>query len=262
MQLLQPFLHLAHIPHSWDHHQLLSLLCISTNQEDGNLTVQCLNYLSSLITLQILEECMLGMLIFKMAESIMHMSISAPTGIDQQAKGQNCNLLVQPVCRLRSILTVIHLKKWSYTQTTKTHPDTTIKDVFFSDLSLWFKLGSLQKTSWQPRFSRRSPNTSSAWQSRKASHWAIHKLVIDSWSLMNNLWATVNVTYSHASVRNFSWETGWHCLSLSFTICTRPKDQRNKSARNDSTGNESWNFQSMPALQACSSTQHDTVRFC
>jgi hypothetical protein len=127
-----------------------------------------------------------------------------------------------------------------------------------------YSVRSLQKTSWQPRSSRRSPNTSSTWQSQKVSHWAIHKLVMDSWFLTNNLWATVNLKCSHPWVRNFSWEMGWHCLSLSFSMCTHPKDHRNqyKSARNNSTGNESWNFQSMPALQECSSTQHNTVRFC
>jgi hypothetical protein len=43
----------------------------------------------------------------------MHMSISAPGDIpqsDQQAKDQNSNLLLQPVCKFRGILIVIHLK--------------------------------------------------------------------------------------------------------------------------------------------------------
>jgi hypothetical protein len=89
-----------------------------------------------------------------------------------------------------------------------------------------YSVRSLQKTSWQPRSSRRSPNTGSTWQSQKVSHWAIHKLVMDSWFLTSNLWATLNLTCSHPWVRNFNWEVGWQCLSLSFSMCTHPKDHR------------------------------------
>jgi hypothetical protein len=128
--------------------------------------------------------------------------------------------------------------------------------------STLYSFGHLERTS-KPRSLSMSPNTTSVWQSPKVSHWAIHKLVMDSWFLTSNPGVTVNLTCSHASVRNFSWETGWHCLSLSFSICTHAKDHRNqyKSARNNFTSNGLWNSHSMPAIHTSSPTQHDTVSY-
>ncbi len=131
-------------------------LCQPRRWQLWHVTVQCLNYLSSLITLQILEECMLGLLIFKMAESIMHLSISIPTSIDQQAKGQNCNLLLQPVCRLRMLI-VIHMKsnltfrqaKLNLIQQLKMHlPSLNPRLKSEKVTSNHYSVRSLQKTAW------------------------------------------------------------------------------------------------------------------